>query len=159
MKVDLDKILQEDRKRFMTNEERVARTKEAIEVVEESCEDDRVVKPMEIEEPVRIEMRPARITTPQPATIETPTSPVMSPPSQEIPDTQHTPLLQNSLETQDSAPEIQDNVPNTQDVPDNQDVPDTQDMTDTQDDSQVYNPAKSRWGRFATHWRRFTPNT
>ena len=29
-------------------------------------------------------------------------------------------------------------------------------LDDTQDDSQTFNAAESRWGRFATHWRRFS---
>ena len=29
-------------------------------------------------------------------------------------------------------------------------------LDDTEDDSQSFDPAQSRWGRFATHWRRFS---
>jgi hypothetical protein len=33
--------------------------------------------------------------------------------------------------------------------------PSASQLTDTQDDSQSFNAAQSRWGRFATHWRLF----
>ena len=32
-------------------------------------------------------------------------------------------------------------------------------LEETQDDSQTFDAAQSRWGRFATHWRRFTSST
>jgi hypothetical protein len=32
----------------------------------------------------------------------------------------------------------------------------SQQFPDTQDDSQMFDPSQSRWGRFATHWRRFS---
>jgi hypothetical protein len=34
--------------------------------------------------------------------------------------------------------------------------PISQQFPDTQDDSQMFDPSKSRWGRFAAHWRRFS---
>jgi hypothetical protein len=160
---DLETILQEDRKKFAARVEKapVQTEKEDVmeDIIHESLEAD---KPVEKIEPkilptssAKVRSQPPRESSP-PDDTEKPQSPIESSPPAIISPRQPSPSAQRIVSPEIPSPEIPDTQDDSQ-IPDVQPQNNSQAPDDSQipDDSQAYDPAHSRWGRFAAHWRRF----